>query len=152
MKILFLSTKNTGRSIMAESICRKHGAHKAKALSAGSNPGDDIHPVAYRVLKNNSHSSGNLVSKSWDRFDNWGPDIVITLCDKVLKQKCPAFVGKAVHVHWGLPDPEAKSGNMENNFTEILQILDERIKKLFEVDITTLDKIELRAHLKKVAQ
>lgn len=152
MKILFLSTQNMGRSIMAEAISRKYGAHKAKAMSAGSEPGDDIHPVAHRVLKTQGHSSGNLASKSWDHFSNWGPDIVITLCDEVLKRKCPEFVGKSVHVHWGLADPGTKFGNMEDNFTETFEILDKRIKEMFEVDMTALDKTALRAHLKKVTQ
>ncbi len=140
------------RSIIAESICRKYGAHKAKAMSAGSEPGDDIHPVAHRVLKSHGHSSGNLVSKSWERFENWGPDIVITLCDSVLKKKCPAFVGQSVHVHWSVDDPGSKFGNMEDNFTETLLILDKRIRMMFEVDMANLDKTALRAHLKKVTQ
>ena len=137
---------------MAESITRKHGAPKARGMSGGSDPGDDIHTVAHRILKDNHYSSTNLVSKSWDQFSSWGPDIVITLCDKVLKKKCPEYVGKSVHVHWGLPDPSSQLGNMEENFTKLFIILDERIKEMFEVDLETLDKTELRAHLKKVAQ
>ena len=137
---------------MAESITRKHGEPKAKAMSGGSDPGDDIHPVAHRVLKNHRYSSTNLVSKSWDRFDGWGPDIVITMCDKVLKRKCPTYVGKSVHVHWGLPDPMSQVGNMEENFIKLFNILDDRIRNMFEVDLEALDKTELRAHLKKVAQ
>ncbi len=152
MKIAFLSTRNMSRSIMAEAITRRYGAHIATAKSGASDPGDDIHPVAQRVLKNSGHSSGNLVSKSWDHLGGWSPDIVITLCDKVLKKKCPSFVGKSVHVHWGLPDPAAKFGNMEDNFNEILEILDTRISKLFETDMSDMDKDTLRAHLKKVTQ
>lgn len=149
MKIAFLSTRNMSRSIMAEAITRRWGAHVATAKSGASDPGDDIHPVAQRVLKEAGHSSGNLVSKSWDHLTGWSPDIVITLCDEVLKKQCPAFVGKSVHVHWSLPDPAKKFGNMEDNFNETLQILDNRIKKIFEADIKSMDKETLRAHLKK---
>ena len=141
-----------GRSIIAEAITRKYMGRGFKAMSGGSEPRDDIHPVAHRVLKNNHCSSVNLVSKSWDIFSEWEPDIVITLCDKVLKQKCPAYVGGAVHVHWGLPDPNAQFGNMEENFTRIFHILDERIKKMLEANIETMDKTELRAHLKEIAK
>lgn len=140
------------RSIMAEAITRKYGAHAAKAMSGGFDPHDDIHPVAQRVLKNSGHSAGNLASKSWDHLFGWGPDIVITIGDEILKKKCPAFVGNSVHVHWSIPDPANKFGNMENNFKETMNILDKRIKKIFEEDISIMDKTELRAHLKKVTQ
>ncbi len=152
MKILYLSTNNICRSIIAESITRKYAVDNVKGMSGGTHPGDDIHPVAHRILKNHHFSSVNLVGKSWDLFSSWEPDIVITLCDKVLKEKCPTYVGKSVHVHWGLPDPTKQFGNMEENFTKILTILDERITKMLEVDLESLSKEELRAHLKKVAQ
>jgi len=149
MKILYLSTNNMCRSIMAESITRKHAVANIKAMSGGSHPGDDIHSIAHRVLKDNHYSSVNLVSKSWDKFDSWQPDIVITLCDKVLKEKCPAYVGQAVHVHWSLLDPTSQFGNMEENFTNIFQILEKRINKILSVDLENMDKTALRAHLKK---
>ena len=97
-----------GRSIIAESITRKYAHMGIKAASGGSKPGDDIHVVAHRVLKDNHFSSVNLVRKSWNTFDTWGADIVITLCNKVLKEKCPTYVGKSVHVHWGMDDPSTK--------------------------------------------
>lgn len=152
MKILYLSSHNISRSIIAESITRKYSTQNVKAMSGASHPQEDIHPVAHRVLKENKYSSTNLVSKSWDSFTSWQPDIVITLCGEVLKQKCPAYVGKSVHAHWGLPNPTKQLGNMEENFTNIFQILEERIKNMLEVDIEQMDQAELRAHLKKVSQ
>lgn len=137
------------RSIIAESITRKHEISDIKAMSGGSHPGDDIHPVAHRILKDNHYSSVNLVSKSWDSFASWQPDIVITLCDKVLKQKCPAYVGEAVHVHWSLPDPATQLGNMEENFINVFKTLEKRVNKIFEINIENMDKTELRVHLKK---
>lgn len=138
-----------GRSIIAESITRKYAHMGIKTASGGSHPGDDIHPVAHRVLKENHFSSVNLVSKSWDTFDSWGANIVITLCNKVLKEKCPAYVGKSVHVHWGIDDPSTKFGNMEDNFNKVFSLLKERIEKMLASDITKLENDELRAHLKK---
>ena len=152
MNILYLSTNNVCRSILAESITRKYAPSQITAMSGGSNPSDDIHPVAYRVLKDRHYSSNDLVSKSWDLFAHRAPDIVITLCDRVLKKQCPSYVGKAVHVHWGLPDPVPQLGNMEENIIKVFKILDERIKNMFEIDLEQLDKEALRAHLKKVAQ
>lgn len=127
-------------------------AHVAKAMSGGYDPHDDIYPVAQRVLKSNGHSACNLVSKSWDHLAAWGPDVVITIGDEVLKQKCPTFVGTSVHVHWSIPDPANKFGNMENNFNETLRIIEKRIKKIFKEDMSVMDKTALREHLKKATQ
>ena len=152
MKILFLSTKNIVRSIIAESVMRKYEGLGIKAMSGGSHAEEDIHPVAFRVLKNVRYSSTNLVSKSWDIFETWEPDVVVTLCNKLLKQQCPAYVGKAIHVHWGIDDPEKQAGNMEENFTRTFVTLDDRIKALIAVKFHEMDKTELRAELKRVAQ
>lgn len=137
------------RSIMAESITRKYMHMDIKAASGGSDPGDDIHPVAFRVLKDMRNSCNNLVSKSWDVHYGWEPNIVITLCNQVLKRKCPSYVGQAVHVHWGIDDPIKKFGNMEENFKAVFKILDERIAKVVDADIKSMDNETLRAHLKK---
>ena len=137
------------RSIFAESISRKCSIYNVKAMSAGSHPGDDIHPVAHRILKDNHYSAINLVSKSWDSVAAWQPDIVITLSDKVLKEKCPAYVGQSVHVHWSISDPTSHLGNMEDNFTKVFLILEKRITKILETDMGNMNKTEIRAHLKK---
>ncbi|MBT5074394.1 MAG: hypothetical protein HOJ34_10790 [Kordiimonadaceae bacterium] len=152
MKILYLSTHNVSRSIIAESITRKYETQNIKTQSGGSHNKDDIHTVAHRILKDNHYSSTNLVSKSWDHFTSWEPDIVITLCDEILKLNCPSYVGNSAHVHWGLPDPAAQFGNMEENFTDTFNILLCRITKMLEVDLEKMDKSELRAHLKKVIE
>jgi arsenate reductase len=34
-------------------------------------------------------------------------DVVVTLC---AEEVCPAFLGKAMRVHWGLPDPADVQG------------------------------------------
>ena len=39
--------------------------------------------------------------------DPAGIDAVITLC---AEEVCPAFLGRAHQIHWGLPDPAAVSG------------------------------------------
>jgi protein-tyrosine-phosphatase len=82
----------------------------------------------------------------------WGPDVVITIGDEALKQKCPTFVGTSVHVLWSIPDPANKFGNMENNFNETLRIIEKRIKKIFKEDMSVMDKTALREHLKKATQ
>lgn len=42
-----------------------------------------------------------------------------------------------------------KFGNMEDNFNKVFSVLNERIEKMLSIDITKLEKEDLRAHLKK---
>lgn len=150
MRLLFISTHNVSRSIIAEAITKRLAGSRIKVMSGGTDPKEDIHPVGHRMLKQMRFVSTNLVSKSWDRFLNWQPDVVITLDDKVLQQKCPAYMAHAVHVHWPLTDPAAQFGNMEENFTTIIKIIEQRMKKVLDEDIENMNSDELRKLLKKV--
>jgi hypothetical protein len=38
---------------------------------------------------------------------------------------------------------------MEDNFNKVFSVLNERIEKMLSIDITKLEKEDLRAHLKK---
>ena len=49
--ILFISRRNSARSLMAEAVVNKLGQSKFKACSAGVEPAADADPVALDVLR-----------------------------------------------------------------------------------------------------
>ncbi len=151
MRLLYISTHNVSRSIIAESVTRRLGEPRFKVMSCGTDPQEDINPVAHRMLKQFRYISTNLVSKSWDRFSNWQPDIVITLSNEVLRKPGPAYLKTALHIHWPLPDPITQEGNMEQNFTDLINIFEKRIKIVLDQDIENMDKTQLRTLFKKAA-
>ena len=58
-------------------------------------------------------------------------DAVITLC---AEEVCPVLLGKAVRVHWGLPDPAGVTGTEETRLNAFRSVRDElrrRLKVLF---------------------
>lgn len=54
-------------------------------------------------------------------------DAVITLC---AEEVCPAFLGKARRVHWGLPDPASVTGPEEVRLAAFRDARDELRRRL----------------------
>jgi len=61
-------------------------------------------------------------SKSVDAIDPATIDTVITLC---AEEVCPAFLGTAERMHWGLPDPAAVEGTVEQRLAAFRAVRDE---------------------------
>lgn len=106
--ILVLCTGNSARSIIGEALVTHYGDGKVKGFSAGSAPAGHINPTALETLTAHGHPREEFRSKSWDVFA--GPkavpiDMAITVCDNAAAERCPAFLGAPLRVHWGVPDP-----------------------------------------------
>jgi protein-tyrosine-phosphatase/DNA-binding transcriptional ArsR family regulator len=89
--VLFLCTRNSARSLMAEAILNKVGGGRFRAYSAGSKPVPKPMPEVIKVLRRLGHDVSSLRCKSWDEF--CGPtaprmDFVIALCDMPHGQAC----------------------------------------------------------------
>ena len=112
--VLFLCTRNSARSIMAEAILQKIGGSRFRAYSAGSDPIAEPNPEVIAKLRAFGHDTDGLRSKSWHEFT--GPnaprmDFVITLCDTLEGPVCPDFGDLAVTGAWPLPDPAKFTGS-----------------------------------------
>jgi arsenate reductase len=60
-------------------------------------------------------------------------DTVITLC---AEEVCPAYLGNARRVHWGLPDPAGAGSSPEEEMGAFRRVRDElavRLARLFGV-------------------
>jgi arsenate reductase len=49
-------------------------------------------------------------------------DVVVTLCGE---EECPAFLGKAARLHWGLPDPAAVGGSEAERLAAFREVRDD---------------------------
>ena len=111
MRVLFVCTGNSARSIMAESLLRKSGGDDFETFSAGTEP-RGINPMTVRVLGEAGLPTDNLRSKSVNEFLGEQFDYVITVCDHA-RQVCPVFPGSHQSLHWGYDDPAAVEGTEE---------------------------------------
>lgn len=162
MKILFLCTHNSCRSILSEVIFNHLAPQKYKAYSAGSFPSGKVNPLTLAALARAGIPTAGLSSKSTDVFDTLAPDIVITVCDKAAGEPCPLYLGKALRAHWNLEDPSALAlGAHPASDTEIIAAFDACMKKIEQrvdaflalpLDILALDPVQMQAALNGIGE
>ena len=154
--VLFLCTKNSGRSIMAEAILGKLAGDRFNAYSAGSDPANEPMSDVMLKLRALGHDVSHLRSKSWHEFA--GPeaprmDFVIALCDTLEGQVCPDFGDKAVTGAWPLPDPAKFHGSPAEQSTmlnELYASLNRRIGIFTSLPFGSLDRMAVRARLDEI--
>ncbi|MDH3689853.1 MAG: arsenate reductase ArsC [Gammaproteobacteria bacterium] len=162
--ILFLCTGNSARSILAEailnSLTQEFDGRRVplKGYSAGSHPKGQVHPMALEILNKYSLSTAGLHSKSWDEFagqDAPNMNFVITVCDSAAAEVCPVWPGQPVDAHWGLPDPAAATGTMDEQmsaFEEAFQTLKTRIELFADLPIEMFNRLKLQRKLSRIGK
>lgn len=154
--VLFLCTRNSGRSMMAEAILETIGKGRFNVYSAGSDPADEPMPEVIEKLRSFGHDVSQLRSKSWHEFT--GPDapqmdFVIALCDTLHGQACPDFGYKAVTGAWPLPDPAKFGGGPVERSTmlnELYGSLHRRLGIFTSLPFASLDRMAVRARLDEI--
>ena len=148
IKVLFLCTANSCRSILAQGILRHYGKEKFISYSAGSMASGFVHPLSIETLANNHIDTSNLSSKSWSEFFYKSVDIVLTVCAEA-DQNCPIFPGTPIKVNWSVEDPIKLSGadNPHKGFVEVYNILYKRIAMLIDLPIKELSIKEIEKRL-----
>lgn len=109
IRVLFVCTGNSARSILAEALLRHRGGADFEVASAGTEP-KGVNPYTLRVLADIGVDAGQARSKSVSEFLDAEFDYVVTVCDHA-RQVCPVFPGGHESLHWGLDDPAAVEGS-----------------------------------------
>jgi arsenate reductase (thioredoxin) len=158
IQILVLCTGNSARSIMAEALFNYYGKPHLKACSAGSKPTGRVNPYALEQIAQLKGLDVSVASKSWDtyaRADAAPLDIVVTVCDNAAAETCPHFAGNPRHVHWGLPDPAAATGEPEEiraAFSACFNELSERIDNLVQLPLDMMSRDDIVQAMTKLAR
>jgi len=129
-KVLFICTKNSARSQMAEGLINHDFAGRIQAFSAGTEPAI-VHPLAIEAMKEIGLDISQQRSKSLAEFQDQTFDLVVTLCDQAA-EACPVFFGGKQRVHLGFPDPAAVEGSQEERRNAFRQVRDQIRKRLPE--------------------
>ncbi|SFS17823.1 Protein-tyrosine-phosphatase [Dyella sp. OK004] len=156
--VLFVCTGNSARSILAEAITNHFGEGRFHGYSAGSQPKGYIYPQTLDVLRAVDLPIDTLRSKGWEEFTRPGApvmDFVITVCDQVAGEVCPAWPGAPITAHWSIPDPAKAVGDNEATYKAFLlarNLLQQRISLLINLRMEALDRLALGSHLSAIGQ
>ncbi len=124
--VLFLCVANSARSQMAEGIARSLAPPGVKVSSAGSAP-SRLNPLAVRALAEIGLDISAQRSKSVQEIPPGDVDAVVSLC---AEEVCPVFLGKALRIHWGMPDPAAAAGSEDAKLQAFRNVRDELRRRL----------------------
>ncbi len=154
MKLLFICTHNRCRSILSEAIVNHYSDGRLIARSAGSRPAGVVHPLSIQYLNEAGIETGNLKSQSWDEFEQFAPDMVITVCDSAANESCPIWFDSTLKVHWGLADPSKIIGSDEkiaDAFRYTINTVTKRTQALLKLPVTQLNQKQLREEMEKLS-
>jgi arsenate reductase len=129
IRVLFVCTGNSARSVMAEALLRREGGDAFEVHSAGTQP-KGLNPLTGRVLAEAGLDASWARSKSVEEFLGQSFDYVVTVCDDA-RQVCPVFPGVHETLHWSLPDPAEARGTEEERmavFRETFSRLREQVR------------------------
>lgn len=118
---------NSGRSQMAEAIFNHFAKGKAKAMSAGTQPGAEVNPLAIQALSEIGVPTNGLHPKMLTREMLQQSNRVITMGCGV-QESCPALL-HGINEDWGLDDP---SGQPIEKVREIRDQIVVLVKKLLQ--------------------
>lgn len=134
IRVLFVCTGNSARSILAEALLRHHGGSRFEVHSAGTEP-KGVNPLTLRVLADAGIDASFARSKSVTEFLGQSFDYVVTVCDQA-RQVCPVFPGVHESLHWGYEDPAAAEGTEAERlaaFRRVFIQMAERVKQFATV-------------------
>ena len=154
MRVLFMCTANSCRSILSEAMFNHLAPPGFEAVSSGSFPKGHVLPRSLTTLQQAGISIEGLSSKGNDAFQNNPPDIVITVCDKAAGEACPVYFGPALKAHWGLEDPSEVKGDdaaVTAAFHATLARIETRCRAFLALPFAQLDAATLKYELDRIS-
>lgn len=153
MRVLFMCTANSCRSILSEAMFNHLAPAGFEAVSSGSFPKGQVLPRTLTTLQQAGISIAGLSSKGNDAFDVTPPDIVITVCAKAAGEACPVYFGPALKSHWGLDDPSDIQGDereLDAAFRATLARIEQRCRAFFALPFEHLSSAELQREVDRI--
>jgi arsenate reductase (thioredoxin) len=135
--VLFVCTRNAGRSQMSQALFERAAAGEHRALSAGTIPADRVHPEVIEVMDEIGIDLADRIPTLLTRELAERADLVITMgCG----DQCPVIPGKR-YLEWELPDP---AGQPIETVRATRDEINARVQQLLvQLDLAPTDRLPL---------
>lgn len=123
--VLVLCTGNAARSQMTQAFLEHLGGGAFPVYSAGTEPADEVHPLAVRVMAEAGIDiSGRRPKGVRDHLGRVPVHTLIIVCDAAAKS-CPSvWPGVMERLHWPFDDPAAAEGSEEERLAVFRRVRD----------------------------
>jgi arsenate reductase len=142
-KIVFLSTGNATRSLIAEGFLRNFTGDQFDVASSAAEH-DALNPLANEVMKEagidiSTHEPKTIAQSVKESFS-----YVVAICDSA-KERSPVFPFTLHLLHWSITDPSTPGGLPEHKTEVFRQVRDEIKEKVrqFIADTPQVNASEL---------
>jgi arsenate reductase (thioredoxin) len=120
---LFVCLHNAGRSQISEALFTRAAEGRHEARSAGTQPGDRVHPEVVEVMNEIGVDLRRRTPRPLSDEDARWADVVVTMgCG----DECPYVPGRR-YLDWDLPDPK---GMPVESVRELREEIAERVSSL----------------------
>jgi arsenate reductase len=127
-RALFVCLHNAGRSQISEALFRRAAEGRHEARSAGTTPGERVHPEVVEAMNELGIDLADRKPKLLSREDAEWADVVVTMgCG----DECPYIPGKR-YLDWDLEDPKGQS-------LEAVRATRDEIERRIEALVAELD-------------
>ena len=138
-KVLFLSTGDATRSLIAEGFLRSFTGDQFDVVSAGVEPGS-LNLLASEVMKEagidiSGQKPKSIAQSLRERFGH-----VITICDTA-KERNPIFPFALGVLHWSIVDPNS-AAVLPHQKTEVFRRVRDEIKDKIQQFVAETEKIK----------
>ena len=122
-QVVFACVRNGGRSVISRLLTEHYARGRVVALSAGTQPGERIHPEVAIALERLGLDTSQEQPKQLTRDMIAASDLAVTLgCG----EQCP-YVAGVRYVDWPVADP---AGQEDATVRAIIADLDRRVREL----------------------
>jgi arsenate reductase len=156
--VLFLSRRNSARSILAEAILNRDGKGRFQGHSAGVAPASEIDPHIIELLRAVGLPAEGLRPRHFKEFADTGArnlDFVFTLSDTTAGEPLPEWPGLPVTAHWSSTDPikiEGRDWEKKQAFGRVMAELERRLRIFVSLPHGSLDRMSLKTKVDEIGR
>jgi protein-tyrosine-phosphatase len=150
--VLFLSQRNSARSMLAEAIANAIGRGQFVAFSAGVRPAARVDPIAAELLEHAGlpvpeHPPQHV--REFSAPDSPPLDFVFILSDTAAGEAPPIWPGHPITAHWRCVDPAQFDDPDERRLALIRARteLERRLRVFASLPVQSLDRMSLQTHI-----